>query len=471
MITGIAIHYLIKELKHIEGRPIRDVLRDGDIFRIVVPEYVLNIVMAKDTQSIYISEERNLSGTGFFSSHFFDTKIISIEQHDLDRVMIIDTGKVRIIAEFFERHGDLILIQRNDIIFSIRGKSGIYTLPVKIDAPDILSSPAEELKNLIIGEEKIKGLTLSFTKYLKTLGEDAIDEFLKRQFKPCFNHLTFSPFFISGFEEAGSMNDAVRGFLELKREDRERKRLENYLRSIDRKIQALRKSIDELKNPVDYEKYRYYGDLLMTYASALKRENPVKVKGFMGEDVVIDIDPSKTIQENARDYYRKYKKAKAREEKKNEMIARIEREIERLEQMREHAEIPEKPGRVQTEKPYREFTTENGYKILVGKNAKGNELITFRIAKPYDLFFHVREAPGSHVILRLKEKGKRPPERDIKRAASIAAWFSKAKHSNLVPVQFTEVRYLRKPKKGKQGKVILTREEVIFVQPERPEST
>ncbi len=471
MITGIAIHYLIKELKHIEGRPIRDVLRDGDIFRIVVPDYVLNIVMATDTQSIYISEERNLSGTGFFSSHFFDTKIISIEQHDLDRVVIIDTGKVRIIAEFFERHGDLLLVQGSEIVFSMKEKSGIYTLPVKIDAPDILSSPAEELKNLIIGEEKIKGLTSSFTKYLKTLGEDAIDEFLKRQFKPCFNHLTFSPFFIPGFEKAGSMNDAVRGFLELKREDRERKRLENYLRSIDRKIQALRKSIEELKNPVDYEKYRYYGDLLMTYASALKRENPVKVKGFMGEDVVIDIDTSKTIQENARDYYRKYKKAKAREEKKNEMIARIEREIERLEQMREHGEIPEKPGRVQTEKPYREFTTENGYKILVGKNAKGNELITFRIAKPYDLFFHVREAPGSHVILRLKEKGKRPPERDIKRAASIAAWFSKAKHSNLVPVQFTEVRYLRKPKKGKQGKVILTREEVIFVQPERPEST
>ena len=471
MITGIAIHYLIKELKHIEGRPIRDVLRDGDIFRIVVPEYVLNIVMATDTQSIYISEERNLSGTGFFSSHFFDTKIISIEQHDLDRVVIIDTGKVRIIAEFFERHGDLLLVQGSEIVFSMKEKSGIYTLPVKIDAPDILSSPAEELKNLIISEEKIKGLTSSFTKYLKTLGEDAIDEFLKRQFKPCFNHLTFSPFFIPNFEKAGSMNDAVRGFLELKREDRERKRLENYLRSIDRKIQALRKSIDELKNPVDYEKYRYYGDLLMTYASALKRENPVKVKGFMGEDVVIDIDPSKTIQENARDYYRKYKKAKAREEKKDEMIARIEREIERLEQMREHGEIPEKPERVQTEKPYREFTTENGYKILVGKNAKGNELITFRIAKPYDLFFHVREAPGSHVILRLKEKGKRPPERDIKRAASIAAWFSKAKHSNLVPVQFTEVRYLRKPKKEKQGKVILTREEVIFVQPERPEST
>jgi len=471
MITGIAIHYLIKELKHIEGRPIRDVLRDGDIFRIVVPEYVLNIVMATDTQSIYISEERNLSGTGFFSSHFFDTKIISIEQHDLDRVVIIDTGKVRIIAELFERHGDLLLVQGSEIVFSMKEKSGIYTLPVKIDAPDILSSPAEELKNLIISEEKIKGLTSSFTKYLKTLGEYAIDEFLKRQFKPCFNHLTFSPFFIPNFEKAGSMNDAVRGFLELKREDRERKRLENYLRSIDRKIQALRKSIDELKNPVDYEKYRYYGDLLMTYASALKRENPVKVKGFMGEDVVIDIDPSKTIQENARDYYRKYKKAKAREEKKNEMIARIEREIERLEQMREHGEIPEKPERVQTEKPYREFTTENGYKILVGKNAKGNELITFRIAKPYDLFFHVREAPGSHVILRLKEKGKRPPESDIKRAASIAAWFSKAKHSNLVPVQFTEVRYLRKPKKGKQGKVILTREEVIFVQPERPEST
>jgi len=471
MITGIAIHYLLKELKRIEGKPVRDVLRDGDMFRVVVPEYVLNIVMATDTQSIYISEERNPTGTGFFSSHFFDTKIISIEQHDLDRVVIIDTGKVRIIAEFFERHGDLLFVQGREIIFSMKGKNGTYTLPEGIKAPSILTAPASELKNLIISEGKIKGLTLSFTKYLKTLGEDAIDEFLKREFKPCFNHRTFSPFSIPDFEEAGSMNDAVRGFLELKREDRERKRLENYIKSIDRKIQALRKSIEELKTPVDYEKYRYYGDLLMTYASLLKRENPVKVKGFMGEDVVIEIDPSKTIQENARDYYRKYKKAKAREERKNEMIARIEKEIERLGQMREHVEIPEKSGRIQAEKPYREFTTENGHKILVGKNAKGNELITFRIAKPYDLFFHVREAPGSHVILRLKEKGKRPPEKDIKRAASIAAWFSKAKHSNLVPVQFTEVRYLRKPKKGKQGKVILTREEVIFVHPEKPGST
>ena len=389
----------------------------------------------------------------------------------IDRIVEIDTGRIVIVAEFFERHGDLLLIRGDEILFSFKGRTGTYAPKGGICGTDIFSYSEEELKSLILKEEKVNGLTPSFIRYIKSLGEEVVDVFVKRQFKPCFNHKTFSPFLIPCFEEAGSMNQAVIGFLRLHEEERRRKKLESHRRAIDRKILALKNTIEELKRHEDYEKYRYYGDILMAYAQTLKRENPVRVKGFMGEDLVIEIDPSKTLQENARDYYKKYKKGKAREERRMEMISRLEEEIHRLNRMREHIEMPQSGSKPQLEKPFREFTTENGFKILVGKNAKGNEIITFSIAKPYDLFFYVREAPGSHVILRLKEKGREPPKEDVEWAASLAAWFSKAKHSNIVPVQYTEVRYLRKPRKGKKGKVILTREKVIFVQPKKPNHT
>jgi len=102
----------------------------------------------------------------------------------------------------------------------------------------------------------------------------------------------------------------------------------------------------------------------------------------------------------------------------------------------------------------------------VGKNARSNEELTFKYARPDDYFFHTRGYGGSHVLLKARvPKGQKPRKEDIESAAALAAYFSKAKKQTRVPVSYTQRKYLKRNKKGKPGSVILMREEVVFVKP------
>jgi len=114
---------------------------------------------------------------------------------------------------------------------------------------------------------------------------------------------------------------------------------------------------------------------------------------------------------------------------------------------------------------FRVFTTSHGLKVLVGKSAEANHELTFSFARPYDVFLHVKNAPGSHTILRVKDKNKFPQIEDIHAAAYYAAKFSKLKHSKTVPVSYALKRYVRGAKGLSKGTVIMEREKVVYVNP------
>jgi predicted ribosome quality control (RQC) complex YloA/Tae2 family protein len=122
-------------------------------------------------------------------------------------------------------------------------------------------------------------------------------------------------------------------------------------------------------------------------------------------------------------------------------------------------------AREEARTPFREFET-NGYKIYVGKDAKNNDELTFGFAKPNDVFLHARGVSGSHVIIR---NGSReyPQKQVLEFAASIAAHYSKARTSGIVPVAYTMRKFVKKAK-GQPGAVLLDREEVIYVKPGIP---
>jgi len=86
-------------------------------------------------------------------------------------------------------------------------------------------------------------------------------------------------------------------------------------------------------------------------------------------------------------------------------------------------------------RPYRQFELEGGYEVWVGRHARENEQLTFHEARKYDYWLHARGVPGAHVILRVPNRNQKPPRRILEMAASIAAYFSEARHSSLVPVQ------------------------------------
>ena len=104
----------------------------------------------------------------------------------------------------------------------------------------------------------------------------------------------------------------------------------------------------------------------------------------------------------------------------------------------------------------------------MGKNAKQNDALTFRYAQKHDLWMHARGTPGSHTVLRLPGRHSQPSPRVLERAASIAAYYSKAQGSALVPVMVTERKYVRKAKGAPPGAVVVEREEVLLVEPKLP---
>ncbi len=114
--------------------------------------------------------------------------------------------------------------------------------------------------------------------------------------------------------------------------------------------------------------------------------------------------------------------------------------------------------------PYRIFETSYGNRLLVGRHPKGNEYVTFKAASRFDLWLHVRDFPGAHVIL----KGGGISEEEIAMAASVAAYFSRAKDSPKVEVVYTQRRYVKRPPKAPKGFVLYSKERSIAVKPEIP---
>ena len=127
------------------------------------------------------------------------------------------------------------------------------------------------------------------------------------------------------------------------------------------------------------------------------------------------------------------------------------------------------PGAHPSTRP-RTFTTRDGWEVWVGRNNVDNDRITHRLSNPHDLWFHVVGVPGSHVILRRPSRNAIPKPRTLEEAASIAAYFSKARKQTRVPVIYTERKFVSKPRRGKPGQAICTRERELLVRPRLPET-
>ncbi|MEO0211067.1 MAG: NFACT RNA binding domain-containing protein [candidate division WOR-3 bacterium] len=177
---------------------------------------------------------------------------------------------------------------------------------------------------------------------------------------------------------------------------------------------------------------------------------PPGSKEIVIEGMAIPLDPKLSPGQNAEKYFEKYKRAKRGVAKLKKMLA----EGVQKPSFSEESE-PEPSG-----PPWLEFKSPSGFVVLVGKSAKSNYKITFEIAKPNDLFFHVKDSPGAHVILRTG--GRDVPEEDILFAARLALEHSKAGGAKGL-VSYTERRYVARPKGAKLGLVIMLREKVIGV--------
>ncbi len=140
-----------------------------------------------------------------------------------------------------------------------------------------------------------------------------------------------------------------------------------------------------------------------------------------------------------------------------------------IQELSESGYMPTTPRSRQNAKPSepRKVQLASGAVILVGRNNRQNDLVTFKHAQPRDLWFHTKDIPGSHVVLR--SQGASPQLADIEKAAHLAAWFSKARNSANIPVDYTERRYVKKPSGAKPGFVIYEKQKTLRMTPSETE--
>ena len=264
------------------------------------------------------------------------------------------------------------------------------------------------------------------------------------------------------------------------------KLLNNLLARTERKLSY---RLDDLERSKNREELRIYGELIKANLYLIKGgAEKATVQNYYDENmgyIDIPLDPALSPAANAAKYFKEYKKSYTAEERLTALIEEDKRDIEYIESVLDSlsraktaAELSEiraelsdagyihaplsKKQRVVASKPL-EFTSPSGLKILVGKNNREYDLLTLKTAAKTDLWFHTKNIPGSHVIL--FTDGKTPSDEDLLFAASLAAGHSKAGLSENVPVDFTEVKYVKKPSGAKPGMVIYTTNRTLFVKP------
>lgn len=246
----------------------------------------------------------------------------------------------------------------------------------------------------------------------------------------------------------------------------------------------------ELKDSLNRDKLRKKGDLLQANMYKMVRgQGFIDVEDYYDNNKIIRIKLSPTLNpsQNVQKYYKDYRRAKTREEMLTVQIAKAKAELQyisavqeslgRAESERELTEIRQElvdegylknrnpKGRNKALKllPPKEYTSSDGFTIYVGRNNKQNDKLTLKTARNYDMWLHTKDIPGSHVII--VSDNREITDTAILEAASLAAYNSKAKESDNVPVDYTIVKNVSKPSGAKPGMVIYVNNKTVYVTP------
>lgn len=246
--------------------------------------------------------------------------------------------------------------------------------------------------------------------------------------------------------------------------------------SIERNAKKLDILEKQLKDTDKRDKYRIYGELINTYGYSVPAgaKSFVALNYYTNEEVVIPLDDTLTPSENAVKYFERYNKLKRTFEATTTLIQEVSDELRHLESIQtsldialseeDLAQIKEEltlSGYIKrkftnkkerfTSKPFH-YISSDGFHIYVGKNNIQNDELTFKFADGGDWWFHAKEIPGSHVIV--KSEGRELPDRTFEEAARLAAHYSKARNQEKVEIDYTQRKNIKKPNAAKPGFVI-----------------
>jgi len=269
--------------------------------------------------------------------------------------------------------------------------------------------------------------------------------------------------------------------------------LDSQVEETSRKIFSLQGQLDAAEKGDVFKKY---GELILVNIHRFGtgfRADTIEVQDFYVSEkpqLLIPLNPGKTLKENADRYFRIYRKAQTARERLPQLLEKVGIRLSKFNRLRDEAagcstfealkSLSEKLSsrksaratvnirerKVQKSYQFRQYETRNGLTVLVGKSADDNDRLTFRVARPDDIWFHVMDYRGSHVVLSWGKK-EDPPPADLLDAAGVAAYFSGARKSPVVDVHWTRRKYVTRIK-GVPGRVRLSRSHTMRVPPALP---
>lgn len=266
------------------------------------------------------------------------------------------------------------------------------------------------------------------------------------------------------------------------------------LNTTDRIARRIEAQKEELKTSEKRDEIKLKGDLISANLYRIEKGmNSIEVENFYDENcptVKIDLDMRLTPSQNMQKYYAEYRKADTAEKILTEQIKQGEEELSYIDSVFDaltrtssedevnelrlelagqgYLKAVKLKGKPPKSRPPLEFTSPDGFTILIGRNNVQNDKLTTKVAEKTDIWLHTKNITGSHVIIRTN--GTVPPDETILYAARLAAYHSKAKNSSQVPVDYVQAKFVRKPAGSKPGKVIFTNNRTVYVTPLNPYS-
>ncbi|MBK7629964.1 MAG: DUF814 domain-containing protein [Ignavibacteriales bacterium] len=272
------------------------------------------------------------------------------------------------------------------------------------------------------------------------------------------------------------------------------KKLKRIILYLDRELKKYSSRLNNLtavleKGPQDDLYARMANLLLINLNNIHSGLSEIEVDDIYnpGSRIHIKLDSKLSAKRNVDRYFEKARDSKINFEKSSKLYLSSKKEFERLisyQQKIENNPILEDINQVMNElkikdeeksnffedigAKFKHYLIENKYHVYVGKDSLNNDLLTTKFAKQNDFWFHARSVSGSHVVLIVENTKEAIPKNILKKAASLAAYHSKAKSAGIVPVSYTLKKYVSKRKGSPAGQVSLLKEEVLLVKPEIP---
>lgn len=449
--------------------------------------------------------------------------IKDIEQIDLDRILKItfachnelgDYIEYLLYVEIMGKHSNIILVGNNNkIIDCIKHISpsmnserflqpgAIYQLPPMLDKHNPFTSEYIQDNSLTKIYQGISPILSKEILYRIDNGQDfkdimntinnSNDLYITKVNDKEYFHVLELTHLQGNTVKYSLFNGLDQHFNEIDQKERIKQQTSNLLRYIQNeyqknvsKLAKLQATLDDSNNS---DEYRIKGDLLYASLHLMKKGmNQVEVDNYYDNTKLkIALDPKLDPKANAQKYYQKYQKAKNSIDILHQQIELTEKEIEYFDSLitamsqasyydaLEIKEELENEGYLKKKKQkntirkkkipqFQQYLTKDGIEIDIGKNNLQNDYLTFKYAHRYDMWFHAKDMPGSHVVVKAQDLD----EYTIRLAAKIAAYYSKGKNSSSVPVNYTLVKTLKKPAGSKPGKVILDNYKTIYIDPD-----